>query len=48
MAEDAANDAVSQTDQGGNAMSTIGSDEPKLIFPGLAGFYLSVSDLGIR
>ena len=26
-------------------MSTMGSDEPKLIFPGLAGFYASVSDL---
>jgi hypothetical protein len=29
----------------GNAMSTTTSDEPKLIFPGLAGFYASVSDL---
>ena len=26
-------------------MSTIASDEPKLFFPGLAGFYASVSDL---
>jgi putative oxidoreductase len=26
-------------------MSTITSEEPKLIFPGLAGFYASVSDL---
>ena len=26
-------------------MSTTASDEPKLFFPGLAGFYASVSDL---
>jgi putative oxidoreductase len=29
----------------GTPMSTTASDEPKLFFPGLAGFYASISDL---